>query len=399
MSQVNNPILALIPSGYKEDKVYSVLPNDGTGDFAFIRGSKGTRVRKDGLVEEVGVGTNDIPRLDWYNDECPSLLLEPTRTNHAINNKSMDTYSAVSGSSPNPTLTADYDIAPDGTKTATRLQTTVTGSDYSLIEFPTTSTGNGTYFGSVWVKSNTGVNQDISFYGNTSSITKHTITPQWTRISVEATRGSGSNKYIYIGTWTSQHSTSADIDISVWGGQVEIDSLYASSTIITDGSATTRSLDKCTDAGDVNLFEITEGTIYLYVNNYGQPLNTYNNITLSDNSSSDYIRFEFKADTATYGAINVIVFNGSTQSEYIIENVTENQKNKIALSFKENEFKVYFNGVLKNTDTSGIVPTGLLEFNFANEDGTTRFFEGKVYDARIYDRVLTQTELQTLTTL
>ena len=71
---MNNPILALIPSGYKEDKVYSVLPNDGTGDFTFVRGSKGTRVRKDGLVEEVGVGTNDIPRLDWYNDECPSLL-------------------------------------------------------------------------------------------------------------------------------------------------------------------------------------------------------------------------------------------------------------------------------------------------------------------------------------
>ena len=39
---MNNPILALIPSGYKEDKVYSVLPNDSTGDFIFARASKGT---------------------------------------------------------------------------------------------------------------------------------------------------------------------------------------------------------------------------------------------------------------------------------------------------------------------------------------------------------------------
>ena len=394
---MSKPILALIPSGYKADKLYSVLPNDGIGDFTFSRASKGTRVREDGLLEEIA--TNNVPRLDWYNDQCPGLLLEVQRTNHTINNTAMNTYSALSGSSPNPTLTANYIIAPDGTKTATRLQTTVTGSNYSLIEFPTTTTGDGTYFGSVWVKSNTGVNQDISFYGASSTTTKHTITPQWTRINVAASRGSGLTKYIYLGTWASQHSTSADIDISVWGGQVEIDCLYASSTIITDGSATTREVDKCTDAGDVNLFNITQGTIYLYVNNYGQPLNTYNNITLSDNSTSDFIRFQFQASTPTVGTIKVTVNKGSTQAEYTIPDVIENQKNKMAISFKENEFKVYFNGVLKNTDTSGVVPTGFLEFNFANEGGTSRFFEGKVYDARIYDTVLTQSELETLTTL
>ena len=394
---MSKPILALIPSGYKADKVYSVLPNDGTGDFTFSRASKGTRVREDGLLEEIA--TNNVPRLDWYNNQCPGLLLEVQRTNHAINNTAMNTYSALSGSSPNPTLTANYIIAPDGTKTATRLQTTVTGTNYSLIQFPTTTTGDGTYFGSVWVKSNTGVNQDISFYGASSTTTKHTITPQWTRINVAASRGSGLTKYIYLGTWASQHSTSADIDISVWGGQVEIDCLYASSTIITDGSATTREVDKCTDAGDVNLFNITEGTIYLYVNNYGQPLNSYNHITLSDNSTSDFIRFQFQASSPTLGAIKVTVYNGSTQAEYTIPDVIENQKNKMAISFKENEFKVYFNGVLKNTDTSGVVPTGFLEFNFADEGGTSRFFEGKVYDARIYDTVLTQSELETLTTL
>ena len=158
-------------------------------------------------------------------------------------------------------------------------------------------------------------------------------------------------------------------------------------------------MKKCTDAGDANLLNITEGTIYLYVNNYGQPLNSYNNITLSDNSNSDFIRFQFQASTATFGTIRITVWNGSTQADYTIADVTENQKNKIAISFKENEFKIYFNGVLKNTDTSGVVPTGFEEFNFASEFGTSRFFEGKVYDARIYDRVLTQSELETLTTL
>ena len=30
---MTNPKLALIPSGYKEELVYSVLPNDATGNF------------------------------------------------------------------------------------------------------------------------------------------------------------------------------------------------------------------------------------------------------------------------------------------------------------------------------------------------------------------------------
>jgi hypothetical protein len=31
------PSLALIPSGYKASKVYSVLPTDGSGDFDFYK--------------------------------------------------------------------------------------------------------------------------------------------------------------------------------------------------------------------------------------------------------------------------------------------------------------------------------------------------------------------------
>ena len=33
---MSNPILALIPSGYKNGKVYSVLPVDGDGDFDIV---------------------------------------------------------------------------------------------------------------------------------------------------------------------------------------------------------------------------------------------------------------------------------------------------------------------------------------------------------------------------
>ena len=63
---MTNPKLALIPSGYKSGKVYSILPNDATGDFDFTRASGGTRVRKDGLIEEMQTyGENELLNSDF----------------------------------------------------------------------------------------------------------------------------------------------------------------------------------------------------------------------------------------------------------------------------------------------------------------------------------------------
>ena len=45
--------LVLIPSGYKEDVVYSQIPTDGSGDLSFTRASNGTRINSAGLVEVV----------------------------------------------------------------------------------------------------------------------------------------------------------------------------------------------------------------------------------------------------------------------------------------------------------------------------------------------------------
>jgi len=59
---MSNPKLALIPSGYKAPRLYSILPSDGSGDFTLNRDTVGTRVRKDGLIETLSA---DVPRLDW----------------------------------------------------------------------------------------------------------------------------------------------------------------------------------------------------------------------------------------------------------------------------------------------------------------------------------------------
>jgi len=61
--------LVLIPSGYKEDVVYSQIPTDGSGDLSFTRASNGTRVNSAGLVEvcpwNVWEGSNDFSATYW----------------------------------------------------------------------------------------------------------------------------------------------------------------------------------------------------------------------------------------------------------------------------------------------------------------------------------------------
>jgi hypothetical protein len=45
--------LVMVPSGYKDQKVYSSVPDDGSGDLTFSRASSASRVGPDGLIEKV----------------------------------------------------------------------------------------------------------------------------------------------------------------------------------------------------------------------------------------------------------------------------------------------------------------------------------------------------------
>lgn len=127
---MTNPKLALIPSGYKggtNPTVYSILPSDGSGDFTFDRANGlSTRVRKDGLIEEV---SNDTPRLDWLNSDCPSLLLEPQRLNRQVYSEQIDN---VVWTKVSTTVTADQTIAPSGEYTADKVQRTSTAANYVI---------------------------------------------------------------------------------------------------------------------------------------------------------------------------------------------------------------------------------------------------------------------------
>jgi hypothetical protein len=98
MSLLNDASLVLIPSGYKEDKVYSIIPSDGSGDLDFVRGSDGTRINSLGQVE----------RTPW------NRFLFSEQFDNAEWNKTNCTISANSTTAPNGTLTADKLIMNNG---------------------------------------------------------------------------------------------------------------------------------------------------------------------------------------------------------------------------------------------------------------------------------------------
>jgi hypothetical protein len=65
----------------RQGTLYSIKPTSGLGDMTVVRATTATRVNSAGLIESVAI---NVPRLDYTDSTCPSLLVEPQRTNLAL---------------------------------------------------------------------------------------------------------------------------------------------------------------------------------------------------------------------------------------------------------------------------------------------------------------------------
>ena len=77
---LNQASLVYIPSGYKEDTAYSVIPTDGSGDLTFTRASDGTRVNSAGLVENVpwNLCTYSEDQTQWTSQNATTVTANST---------------------------------------------------------------------------------------------------------------------------------------------------------------------------------------------------------------------------------------------------------------------------------------------------------------------------------
>ena len=264
---MSKPTIALIPSGYKSGKVYSILPNDATGGFDFDRASVGTRVRKDGLIEEV---TNDVPRLDWLNSNCPSLILEPQRTNLQLRSEEFDN---TVWSKVNASITANQIVAPNGEYTADQLTATASSLSTYVYEQHSLSTSTD-YSMSVFVKKGTsnlvrldledftsGTQGRMTFNLNTKEITNEVGTASyedygngWYRLKVSFTTSATLGIH-YLRIW--DYETVNGAYFYLWGAQIEQGN-YCSSYIKTEDGTVTRFADVCSVTTPSGVTEIVE---------------------------------------------------------------------------------------------------------------------------------------------
>ena len=366
--------------------------NDENGNykpipFDFSRASIGTRVNRDGLIEEV---QDNIPRIDFSNDG--SLLLEPQRTNLFLYSESLESSWTASGTNP-PTLTASQFISPDGTQNASRLQFPSTNT-ISILSQLFSHTSGQQYTISIYAKSNIGSNQSFKLfgdYGAPSAISGVFVaTNEWQRFeftyTATATGSRGGGVY-YLPNTTS--------DLQIYGIQVEAGS-YPTSYIPTSGSAVTRNVDLCEKTGFQGVsMNATQGTILMHIDNpYALGGNNDFHMFRATGSSGINDGWLFRCNSGT--TIDLLERVGGSTGAQVSSLASKDQINKIAWSFNASTFLISTNGVTKSyTGTYNGTQIDIDEFNTSGSN-----LQGlEIINMQFFETALTQDELNALTTL
>jgi hypothetical protein len=272
---MSNPKLALIPSGYNTGTVYSILPNDGSGDFTFDRDTTATRVRKDGLIEEVAA---DVPRLDWLNSNCPNLLIEEDSTNLVPYSQDFSQWTVSS-----TTVSASTIPAPTGKPTAYKLLAANADANHQL-NSDTFSIVSGAITGSLFVKKGNLNFIRLRFNGSTSTVRAwfdiqngvvgtvdaggqssiENYGNGWYRCTITETGNtaatSSASLQIFLNESDAQTTWAADGDeyAYIFGAQIEQKSASTSYIPNLSTGSTTRNADVCTTTTPSGVTSITE---------------------------------------------------------------------------------------------------------------------------------------------
>jgi|14BtaG_2_1085337.scaffolds.fasta_scaffold07075_5 hypothetical protein len=393
---MKKPILALVPSAYKFKKVYSVLPVNGDGDFVFFRTGNGTRVKQNGLIETISGNNN--PRLNWDNN-CPSLLCEPQKSNYAIFGNNLNNWqTTVSGGS--LTKTANWSVAPNGLEEATRLEISMDAGagNYALL-YQESFAIVGNYSASVYIKSNTSRSQDVVVVARNSVEQSYKIGSEWTRIEVQGSTISGQSAYIDIGLWFDVVPIAQDLDISVWGGQLEA-GLSATSYINTPSYQFQTRQKEHTIISELTgetQFNHKEGVAIIDVEPYRLDP-TVSQSLLSQiklqGGVYDQIAFEFKPNNVLEFYVN----NGTGTPAVEYDYTHSGGRIKAAIGWLNGRYRLYANGQFITSFNTTQEFNVLEEFKFQLNTGSKEF-KGKVYGVQVFDEMMSDAEIKKLTEL
>lgn len=406
MSIYQKASLVQIPSGYKaaDDKLYSVVPNNGDGDFTVSVDADATRVNKDGLIESVAA---DQARLNYdpTNPQDPHLLLEPSRENLITYSELFDnSYWTKENSSIGTGI-----VSPMGDTDAQNVIEDTTTGRHRIRALGSVSSGTS-YSLSVWAKStnrNLVINADALFNARsgfnlstgvvadtTSGTATITAFPNdWFLCTVTGAATSTQTQVFYLqmqtGTTDANYTGDGSSTLSLFGAQLEAGS-YPTSYIPTSGIAETRTQDDFENS--FTGLTSTAATIFLDFETKGLDSNFSRLFAVHDSVTSDGIYLGIYS-TNTIGFFGI---DGGSGLPDVKDTISFNQRNKIVLTFDgSGNYKYSLNGSLQTGTYTGTSRQ-------YDEIGRGNVIGGSsnnivINQIMVFNEALTDGELQTLT--
>ena len=417
MALFDDASLVTTPNGYKAGTLYSIKPTSGAGDMDVVRATTATRVNSAGLIESVAI---NVPRLDYTDSTCPSLLVEPQRTNLVLWSEDFsnglwqknNTTIITGQSSPslnNPTSaikmissvsTALHNIRQNVNVTTSLNYTLSFYVKQSENQFVQILFGTGA-FGILYANFDL-LNGTITAESNCTATISSTSINGFYKCSVTATSistqsascyiiniplGTSSRAFSYLGDGTS--------GVYIYGGQIE-QSSYPTSYIPTTSASVTRNADVISKTGISSLIGQTEGTIFVdYVLN-GQTNNA--NILNSEKNTTCSL---FMAQKTNGNFDAGLYASAVTKARITAGSIAVNQRAKVAYAYKSGNSALYINGVQVGTSADTYTLPSTLDDIFLNDITTYFSYQENVSynQATLFQTRLTNAELASLTTI
>jgi hypothetical protein len=283
---------------------------------------------------------NSAPRFDHNptTGESLGLLVEEQRTNLLLQSEDFST----SWTTVTATVTTNVATAPDGTTTAD----SYSGTSTSAVNQSISLTSGVTYTISFYVKS-AGLGND-SFrlrIDTTQSSSNFTATSEWQRFSFTATSANTGARVCGI----LRNLASNDVDILIWGAQLEVGA-FPTSYIPTTTATVTRSADVASISGSnfSSWYRQDEGTVFADAQTASASANGIT--SLNDGTNNEAINLYRTATSAVFQ-----VRDDNVTQAFISGTVPAGFK--MSCGIGANNFAAFGNAVSLGVDTFGTLPT------------------------------------------
>jgi len=391
---------------YASDNDNSIVcTGDGTTVLSYIWGAQVNQ----GTLKPYFPTTDrqNVPRLT-YEGGCPSLLLEPQRTNDVFPSEDFSGYSG-SGA----TISTNQAVSPDGTQNADLMYPATSGNfagKYKNVAATTTGVvscfvkqagkryaivgtdNNATYTCIFDLQTSTVVYEATNYTGSIEALSNG-----WYRISAVYTSSTAA-AYPFIGV-ADNSSGGVVVDgtngIYIWGFQYERNVSYLTSYIPTTSAAVTRVADAAYKTGISSLIGQTEGTLYVEIERKQYDAQAFW-VNISDNSYNNWIFVGWDG----FNSRNYIRVGNTVYADGGIGNMPVGRY-KIAISYKSGDSAAYVNGVQAWADSDTWTLSGLNTLNIGGAQPVAggMLSSGSLNQAVLFKTRLTNAELASLTTL